>query len=202
MAVCLIRTAWSGTSGGPGVTQLAIREQTGTFITATKAQTAVDAMRVFWDSIKTLLPDEVNLSVSPIVDGFNETDNKLIASTTAPTAPTKVAGSSTAAFAMPAGVKLNLNTTTIRYGRRVRGAVFIVPIAGGVHTSSGMVLDTARTTINTAANTLKTSLANAGLDLMVWSRYNKDKADRPGSLALVTGFETNEKIAILRGRRD
>ena len=202
MAVCLIRTTWSGTSGGPGVTQLAVREQTGTFITAAKAQTAVDAMRTFWGALATYMPDEVSLTVSPIVDGYEETTNTLIGSTTAATPPTVVKGVATTAYAMAAGMKINLNTTTIRYGRRVRGAIFIVPAAGGCYDVNGMATAGARTAMTNAAKTLQTSLQNAGLDLMVWSRYNKKKPDRAGSLALVTGIETNEKLCILRGRRD
>ncbi len=202
MAVCLIRTAWAGTSGGPGVTQLAVREQTGTFITAAKAQTAVDAMRVFWDACKGYMPDEVKLTVSPVVDGFEETTNTLIGSTTAATPPAMVQGTSTAIFSMASGLKVNLNTTTIRYGRRVRGAIYMVPSSSTTMTNTGMADQLVRTAVNTAANTLKTSLNNAGLDWVVWSRYNKLKADRPGSLALITGIETNEKLAALRGRRD
>ena len=50
MAVGIVRTHWSGTSGGPGLTQLAVKEGAGAFWTQTQAQNAVNAVRQFWES--------------------------------------------------------------------------------------------------------------------------------------------------------
>lgn len=202
MTVCLIRTAWSGTSGGPGVTQIAVREKSGTFITAATAQSAVNAMKAFWESTKNYLPDEVKLTVSPTVDGYDETTGVLVGSTSAPTPPAVTLGGSIAAFSMPSGMKIALNTATIRYGRRVRGAMFLVPSAGATMNAQGMVDATIRTNVQGYAQTLKTALDTANLEWVVYSRFDKNKPARPGSLALITGIEVNEKMAILRGRRD
>ena len=202
MTVGIVRTQWAGTSGGPGLTQLAIAEDTGGFWTSTQAQNAVNAVRAFWNSIAANLPDEVVLTVSPVVDLYRETDNVLIASEVAPTAPASVAGTSTAIFSMASGMKVNLNTTVIRNGRRVRGSMYIVPAASSVYTTGGAVASTVRTAVNTAGATLDTTLNSSGLKLVVWSRGKKVPTVKTGAISDVISLEVNEKVAIMRGRRD
>lgn len=202
MAVGIVRTQWAGTSGGPGLTQLAIREGAGAFWTATQAQNAVNAVRAFWDSAKAYLPDNVTLTVSPVVDIYQETDAVLTASVIAPTPPLSVAGTSAGVFSMAAGIKMNLNTGIIRNGRRVRGSMFLVPAAITAYNNDGAVTAGTRTALNTSGATLVSSLSASGLELSVWSRPVVGVNARPGALSLVSLVETNEKSAILRGRRD
>ena len=202
MTVGIVRTQWAGTSGGPGLTQLAIAEDTGGFWTSTQAQNAVNAVRAFWNTLAPFLPDEVVLTVSPVVDLYRETDNELIASEIAPTPPASVAGTSTAIFSMASGLKVNLNTTVIRGGRRVRGAIYVVPAGSNVYTTAGAVASTVRTTINTAGATLDSTLNSSGLKLVVWSRGKKVPTVKTGAISDVTTLEVNEKVSILRGRRD
>jgi len=205
--VSIIRTAWSGTSGGPGLTQLAIDQNTPAFgpLTAAEGQAAVNAVRAFWDGIKALLPDEITLTVSPVVDTYLDNNGNLAWSMSAATAPAAVSGTSAAVFSMATGPKVNLNTGVIRNGRRVRGSIYLVPGGGNNQASNGMCVGASKTTINAAAATLMASLQTAGLNLRVWSRPLKD-ADgniiRDGVTSAVSVCETNEKLAILRGRRD
>lgn len=205
MPVSVIRTAWAGTSGGPGVTQMYITEASGFFLTPTTAQTAVDAVRTFWNSVASLLPNEIILSVSPVIDSYNEVDGTLVGSTSAATTPSLVQGGDTLGYSMASGGKLNLNTGVIRFGRRVRGTVFIVPMAGAAFTALGGLGSTPRSTITTAGTTLKNSLSTAGLPWVVYSRPKEATATqpaRPGAISLVSALETSEKGAVLRGRRD
>lgn len=202
MAVGIVRTGWSGTSGGPGLTQLAVREGAGAFWTTTQAQNAVNAVRAFWFAINAYLPDEIVLTTSPVVDIYNEVDGELQASVSAPTAPTSVSGTSTAVYSMASGMKVNLNTTGIRFGRRVRGGIYLVPAGGNTMTATGLTASAARTAVNTAGGTLISSLASSGLELVVYSRPQTVPTARVGALTAVTAIETSEKVAVLRGRRD
>jgi hypothetical protein len=208
MAVGIIRTNWAGTSGGPGLTQVAIAETvsggSGSFFTGTNCQIAVDQMRIFWDTIKATIPNECALTVSPVVDIYNEVNGELQASITAPTAPTTVLGTDIGVYSMASGVKLTLQTDTIRNGRRVRGAVYIVPAGASTMTNLGNVQSSSRTTINTAGNAFRAALATPALIHVVYSRplVVDGVQTRDGALSLVTGYDTNEKSAILRGRRD
>lgn len=213
MAVGIIRTAWSGTSGGPGLTQIAIAETvsggTGSFFTATNVQNAVNAMRTFWDSIKGILPNELLLTVQPTVDIYNEVNGDLIASITAATAPLNVAGTDAGSYAMASGLKATLQTGVIANGRRVRGAIFIVPAGASALTAFGTAASAARTTVNNAGAAFRTALAVDSLIQVVYSRPVTAAPDatppvvaRDGFLSAVSAYDTNEKTAVLRGRRD
>lgn len=206
MVVGIVRTAWSGTSGGPGLTQHTIRGAGGSFLTATEAGVATAAVRAFWDAIKANLPDEIVLTTSPVVDLYDDQDGELIASEVAATSPNSVTGTSTAAYSMATGIKMVLQTADIRDGRRVRGSTFIVPASSVAFSSSGTVASAARTTITTAGNTLRGSLVTGGMELVVWSRKREAVVgglpERLGASFTVTGIETSEKTAVLRGRRD
>lgn len=201
----VVKTHWLGTTGGPGLTQLAYENNAGGYGTPGDAQAAVNAVRAFWLAVSSYIPNEVTLTVDPVVDCFavDSLNNDLVTSSSAATAPAVVAGTGTGAYAMAAGLKANLNTGVIRYGRRVRGSIFIVPADTSAYTNIGTVAATAKSTIDTAGATMMTSFSNAGLILGVWSRWDKVKhPDRPSSFSQVQTIKTNDKTAVLRGRRD
>lgn len=197
----IVRTGWSGTTGGPGLTQLAFREDTMQEITAAHAQTAVNAVRAFWNGLASYLPNEVTLTVQPVVDVYDALSGDLVASKTAATPPASVAGTDTGAYAMGAGIKANLQTGIIRDGRRVRGAIYIVPAGTSAYANTGLVAAIARTAINTNGATMLAALVTGGLELLVWSRPTNTTSN-DGDVAEVTSIEGNEKTAVLRGRRD
>lgn len=205
--VHIVRTNWSGTSGGPGLTQLAIDTTDPSFgaLSGAQAQAACDAVRSFWNAIAAHLPNEITLTVSPVVDYYLNHNGQLTGSATATTSPSNVVGTNAGNYSMATGPKINLNTGVIRNGRRVRGAIYVVPGANSTYGAAGMMDSTARTTFNTAGNNLRTALNSAGLKLQVWSRpipEGKPNGPRDGVASDVSGVETNEKLAILRGRRD
>lgn len=206
MTIGLVRTAWAGTSGGPGLTQTFF-DVDGTFgpIDATQAQAAVNAVRAYWDAIKALLPDEVSLTVSAVVDQYDPTTGDLTGTVTAATPPTTVTGTSAANYMMAAGIRVNLPTGIIRNGRRVRGAQYIVPVTSTAGSTTGNITSTARTTVNTAGATLLAAFATAGLRPLVYSRpltAEEPNGPRVGDVAEITGWDASEKGAVLRGRRD
>jgi len=204
LSIC--RTNWSGTTGGPGLTQLAFEAPTDPHSwDAAAAQRVVNAVRAAWVSIGAYLPDNIKLDVNPVVDTYDIVSGDLVGSSTAAAVPAQVAGTATANFSMAAGCKVNLNTGQIRNGRRVRGSVFIVPAASNAFTTDGLVLGTARSAINAAFAGINTTLASSNEQMTVWSRpipEGKQYGPRDGASTLVTGFETSEKTAILKGRRD
>lgn len=203
VVVALVRTSWLGTSGGPGLTQLAIEGITDPHTwDAAAAQIAVDAVRTFWDSIKANMPNELTFTVSPVVDVYNIISGDLVGSYSAATPPTSVLGTDTGVYSMASGAKINLNTGVIRFGRRVRGAIYLVPMASLQTTNTGTVASTARTTFNNAVNTMRGTLVAANKQLVVYSRPRVLPTPRDGATSPVTGAETSEKTAVLRGRRD
>lgn len=200
--VAIVRTEWSGTSGGPGLTQFALLGAAGGDWNPSGAQSAVNAVRTFWGALTGYLPDELKLNVLPVIDVYDTITGELIASHVAATVPAQVAGISTGGYAGGAGVKVNWQTGQIRNGRRVRGSTFIVPIASGTFGTTGQVLPAAQTAINSAATTLISQLNGAGSPLGVWSRPRVIPTPRGGYATEVITGTTSNKSAILRGRRD
>lgn len=203
VVTAIVRTSWSGTSGGPGLTQLAIEGITDPHTwDAAAAQVAVDAVRTFWNAIAGYLPNELILTTSPVVDVYNIMSGKLVGSHQAATAPASVLGTDAGIFSMASGAKINLNTGVIRNGRRVRGAVFLVPAGATTMSTAGLTSSAARTAINSAVNTMRGTLVAANKQLVVWSRNTTGTEPGDGVTSPVVGVETSEKVAVLRGRRD
>lgn len=200
--VAIVRTEWDGTSGGPGLSQMALLGSEG--FTAGNAQAAVNAVRKFWNSLAGALPDEVRLTVSPIVDIYNEGDGELTSSFVAAVNPLVVAGTGITGYAGGTGIKLNWNTGSIRNGRRVKGATFVVPALASSFTTTGTVSSGTLGTLNSAASVLLSDLTAGGTALAVWSRplVVGGVVTRAGAITGVISGSAGVKSAILRGRRD
>lgn len=202
----IVRTNWSGTTGGPGLTQTCIQAVTDPHSwNAAAATDATAAVRKAWLAIATMLPDNIKLDVQPVVDVYTAADGELVGSYAATAVPAQVVGASAAVFSMASGIKVNLNTGQIRNGRRVRGSIFIVPATSAAFTTDGMVLGSSRSLINSAFSGINTDLGPLNKQLAVWSRPipdGKKFGPRAGGLTAVSAVDTSEKGAILRGRRD
>jgi hypothetical protein len=200
--VAIVRTEWSGTSGGPGLTQMALLGAAGGEWNPSATQAAVNAVRAFWDGQKANLPDELKLNVLPVIDVYDTVSGDLTASYVAGTVPVTVQGTGAGGYAGGVGVKLTWNTGQIRNGRRVRGSTFIVPIISGLFSTTGTVTGAVQTTISTAGQSLISALNAAGTPLAVWSRPFNGPNPRVGFATEVIQGVCSSKSAILRGRRD
>jgi hypothetical protein len=201
----VVKTHWLGTTGGPGLTQIAFQKSPDGYINAGDAQAACNAMRTFWDTIKAYLPNELSLTVDPVVDtyGVGGLHNDLEASASAATAPTVVLGTGTGSYSMAAGLRMNLNTGAILNGRRVNGSFFIVPTDSVAFSATGTTNASAKTAIEAAAATWLASMTSSSLIPGVWSRFNELKhPTRVSTISTVLTLKVNDKTAILRGRRD
>lgn len=201
--VYIIKTHWAGLQGGPGITQLAFdTEVEGSFISDAQAQVVVDAMRAFWNGINNEIPNDVSLTVNPVIDGFVTATGVLYVSYQAPTPPTAVSGFSSSAYSAASGAKIKLATAGIKNNRRVRGSIFLVPLATNAYDTNGSVASAIGTQVASAWTTFKAALAAEGLELGVWSRPIGGIPGTGGSFHPLTGMSVGSKVAVLRGRRD
>lgn len=196
-----IITEWSGTSGGPGVSTMGIQVTGGGAISAGGVQTAVNAVRSFWDSVKGLLPNELSLRVSPICDQYEDSTAVLVGSATAATPPAPVLGGSVSAYAGGVGIRVDWNTGAIQFGRRVRGRTYLVPAGQGNFDVDGTVSAASLAVAQPAAAALISALSTGGVPLVVWTKPNDEKG-RAGVCTPVTNGTVPDKSAILRTRRD
>ena len=171
-------------------------------LTVGEVQAAVNAVRAFWDSVKLYIPNEVTLTILPTVDMYDSATNTLNGSSTAASAPAVVVGTDTGVYGMASGIKVNLQTNIISYGRRVKGCIYIVPAGQAAYTNTGQVASAAKTAIDAAGATLITAMNTAGCEVDVWSRARTVPTTRAGQIHPVASIKTNDQTAILRGRRD
>lgn len=201
MTVGIVRTGWSGTSGGPGLSQMAVVAAGGTAWTVANANTATAAVRAFWQALVSLLPNELSLSVSPNVDLYDQATATLTGTVTASSTPPIVNGSATGAYAGGVGYKVDWNTGVILGGRRIVGHTYVVPAAAAAFDLDGTLVAGTQSTTTTAANALLNTLSTGSLAMQVWSRPGR-KSGLPGQLSAVSGASVRDKSAFQRGRRD
>lgn len=201
MTIGIVRVEWSGTTGGPGLTQFAMTAAGGSFWTSANAQSAVDAVRAFLVNNQPYIPNEVNLQVMPDVDQYDELTAQLTGTTTATTTPASLLGGGTGSYAGGCGYRYNWRTGVIRNGRRVNGKTYVVPAISSVFAADGTLGSTQVTNFNGYASSFLNALSASGLALMVWSRPN-DVTGLPGAMSGVATGDVSDKSAILRTRRD
>lgn len=192
--VMIVRTTWSGGTGGEGLTQFALDGALA------GSDAAMAAVRAFWDSVKAAIPSDISLQVEPTVENYDASTGTLIGEYTTSTVPAVVVGTNTFNYASPLGVRLDWLTGTIRNGRRVRGRTYLVPVGAGNFGDDGQVMDSTVTFMQDAGVGLMNDLDLAGTPLQVWSRPS-DKWPL-GAIAPVNGVRCPKKPAILSGRRD
>jgi hypothetical protein len=201
MGLGIVKIAWAGTSGGPGLTPVAVNSGTGNVWTATNANAATAAARAFFASQAVNLPNELSLTVQPAVDQYAPETGELTGTVTASPAPTPVAGTSAGGYAGGVGLKIDWQTGIIRKGRRLVGHTYMVPIVASCFDNDGTLLAGTLTSFTTSGNTLISSLTSAGLALSVWSRPSQ-KGLNDGAVFPVTGCAVKDKSAFQRGRRE
>lgn len=201
-----IRSIWTGFSGAPGYTNMYFGT---TDPLAAGAQTAANDVKAFWELVKVNLPDVVHIAIEgavALVEDLNgqQTGELALSSTPAPSV-----GTQSVAYFAPAGASVNWGTSSFLYGRRVKGRTYIVPLAANCSDVGGTLLDTVKTSLNTAA----AGLVAAPSQMVVFTRPRDavaadpargiaGSAERPGSSSLVTSGTVRDVIAVLRSRRD
>lgn len=187
MTLARVNVAWQGWPGSPGVSTF--------YLDPSPAQASVDAIRTFFQSLITLLPSGLTISVPGSGDELSEATGTLTGTWSVGTTPTVVTGTGAGNYAGNAGAVVHWLTTSFNSGRRIRGRTFLVPLVSTAYDTTGSLGTATITTISNAANALLTT--NSGL-MNVWSR------PRPGSTGLqanITGIRVPDLAVSLRSRR-
>jgi hypothetical protein len=185
------RAVWNVQGGGIGYSVFHVRKGV-TPSEQTAAQGFADDLRAGFNSLVTLLPDDVLISFESEARELNTTTGQLIAVHSI-TAPASVAGTNTGTYSAPSGARVDLITGGIVAGRRLRGRTYVVPLIGTAYTNTGLISSTAQSTLETAFEMFRdeTDLYSLG----VWSRTH-------GVIADVTSVNVPNEAAILRSRRE
>jgi hypothetical protein len=199
-AIMRIRTELSGWQGAPGLSTLY-------FLPATVGGSNTDAadcaarVRAAWNAARGLFTTQFNALVQPQVDVIDDATGLLVGSLSGGS-PVGVTGNNGTAFESIATMALlQMGTAVILRGRKLRGRLFLGPVATPNVTSDGQLLLATGSTVAAAfAATLSGSTASVPV---IWDRPGK--APHPvhaGTSATVTTWACPARLSVLRSRRD
>lgn len=181
-----IRAQWTGTGLiGPSVS---------TFYWDSSVTGGPAAIRAFFNSCATQIPNTVTITVDSTGDILTDTTGALVGTWTE-SAGAAVTGSDNNSFVLGLGIRVVWNTAGIHNGRRVRGSTFLVPVGRDIWDAQGTPDSGHLATVSSAA----AALVSAGSgDFKIWSRPTGGSG---GQSHGVTGSSVPDAVSWLRSRR-
>jgi len=179
------KALWLAGSGGAGVSTFHFEDISGP---------VAASVRAFFAALAADLPTDVSISFPGEYEIVDIPTGELTG-TIGTGAPASVVGTSTNAYAAPAGARVRWITTNFVRGRRVTGSTFIVPLRNAAYDVDGTLTSAFSTILNNAASTLR-----GATTMRVYSRPQAGLSN--GSVSVVTGSSVPDRAAILRSRRD
>lgn len=183
-----VRCTWTGGGvTGPSVS---------TFYFTSTATGFPANLQTFFQAVKSLLPDDVTITVPNTGDTMRDTDGVLQGVWTDSGGSTTT-GTSGASFAKGSGVRVQWITGGIRNGRRQIGSTFFVPTTGGVFDTTGIGLPANILIFQNAASALVTAVTP---NLLIWGKPHTKAAADGVTAPVVAGVARSEPTQ-LRSRR-
>lgn len=193
MTILRVTAVWSGFTGAPGYTNFHFMGGGGLI---SDAQQVAERVGGALENLATVLPRDVQISLRPELEVIDEATGEVQGYQQTSGIPA-VTGTATGSFSGPVGAVVNWTTNDLRFGRRIRGRTFIVPLAGTAFWTAGGLNANAQNSIRAFANELQGGDLDS--ELVVWSRPRNGSG---GVAATVTGNRVPAKAAVLRSRRD
>jgi hypothetical protein len=166
-----------------------------TFYTDTSGGALKSALDVFWNAVRSAMPNNLSIVVPDGGEELDSTDGSLVGTWTGGTTTT-MAGSGGTTYAQGVGARVVWNTNGITRGRRVRGSTFLVPLATAMYANDGTIDNGIVTSFSNSAAALVTAL---GGGLVIWSRPSTGGSD--GVSHTVIGSSAPDRVSWLVSRR-
>lgn len=193
MDMLRILVRWTGFVGAPGYTALYFAGGGGLISDATQV-----ANRVYsaFNELTAMLPQDVTLTIESEAQVVNS-DTGIISDFVQVEPIGTISGTATGGYSAASGAVVNWRTDDVRFGRRIRGRTFIVPMAGLFYENDGTITSAGLANLNDFADTLTSWDFDS--EFGVWSRPRNGSG---GVFATATGFNVPDMAAVLRSRRD
>lgn len=197
MSIFRVRATLTGFSGGPGLMTQYFSPAVAGF-NAALAQLSVDRVRDALTAGAALWNSSMTWSVDGTVDEIDEATGTMLDSITVTSR--SVAGGSVGSNQgpAPAGACVVWKTAEVKNGRRVQGRTFLVPLASGHFEGNGTLAEAALT----LCNDFGASMNDAGATDLVHVVWSRPVLGVGGTKHGITGYNTKDKVAVLRSRRD
>jgi len=182
---------WNGFRGEPGFTNFYFQA-----VDSNSRDSASAKVRTFFDAIKGVLPNSVQLIPNAEVGHYDEATGTLMDVLPIDDIPTPVVGTGGSSYSAASGAVINWLTTGVVGNRLLRGRTFIIPCSNGVWDAQGDLSTGTLATLRNAATAFHTGIVDKPY---VWSRPT---AIRVGVAHPITSSRVPDLGATLRSRRD
>lgn len=193
MDMLKVTAQWSGFTGAPGYSTFYFAGGGGLI---SDAQQVADRVRGAFDTVKGIFPGSVKVAISPEVSVVDAATGVASAIRTI-TPGAVVAGSGTGNYSAASGAVVTWRTSDLRFGRRILGRTFLVPLAQGAYDADGTLSAPGMVNLNNFATALRG--VDFDSEFGIWSRPRNGSG---GVFASVDGHTVRDKVAVLRSRRD
>lgn len=193
MDMLRITARWTGFTGSPGYSNFFFAGGGGLI---SDAQQVSDRVATAFEALASVLPTNVAVTTeaeAAVIDsdtgeltGFQPVDQERV--------PALGGGTS---YSGASGAVVNWRTDDVRFGRRIMGRTFIVPIRADAYDDEGTLSTAALDDLRTFADTLTSWDFDS--EFGVWSR---PRGGSGGVFATATSYNVPDKAAVLRSRRD
>lgn len=203
MDILRITVRWLGFLGAPGYSNFYFSSDAGFWdggVVGDEAQIAANraAERVSdaFGALRSVLPEDVQIDIDQEALVINSDTGEALGFTEVSTSA-RGGNLGTGGYSGPSGAVVNWRTNDYRFGRRIRGRTFLVPLAGDSYEDDGTLTSDSLG----ALRSFGSEMLDGGGDPQfgVWSRP-RDGAG--GVFASATGYNVPDMAAVLRSRRD
>lgn len=184
---------WSGFTGAPGYSAFHFAGGGGLI---SDAQQVADRVGGAIGALQGVLPDDVRVAVEDEVERLDSDSGELLGAESIDP-PSAFVGAGGSNFSAASGAVINWRTQDYRFGRRIRGRTFIVPLASAVYDSEGTLSSSALENLRDFGDRI--TVGDFDSEYGVWSRPRDGSG---GVFATVTGYSVPDMAAVLRSRRD
>jgi len=194
--IARVQTVFTGWPGAPGL-QTSFFHLDAMWAWSGYFQNAIDGVQAAYEAEPSLFSSGETITVSPIVDIFEDTTGVMLESFEGTSDP--VSGTDGTGWGPTAtGICVTWRTGGIVNNKRVRGRSFLVPMGSGAIDGDGTPVSAAITAAGNWAGLMEGGLSPYG-NLVVWHRPINGAG---GSSFIVTSHTIADQYAVLRSRRD
>lgn len=154
-----------------------------------------DEIHAFFIDLLAQFPLGYSVQVPNTGDTINDSTGQISGTWTGPDQDS-IVGAYGGAYAAGVGASFRWRTQGVVNGHRVSGRTYLVPLLSSNYEDNGTIGAPTLMVLRAAAETLRTTTTGS---MVVWSRPGPG---RPGSSHLWTASSVEDKVAILRSRRD
>lgn len=194
MDMLRVQALWTGFQGAPGYSSFYFAGGGGLI---SDAGQVVSRVRDALEHLEAPLPTGVSIQISGTVEVIDSDSGQLVGYQDVDQPDPVVGDAAGTSYSAPSGAVVNWLTDDVRFGRRIRGRTFVVPLSSSAYQADGTLTNGALSSLNDFASAMR------GWDFdSEFGVFSRPRGGSGGVFATCTGHRVPDMVAVLRSRRD